>query len=664
MKSISTTGSASHANANVKCTVEAAADLKAVAAIIEQRNWCPALFKDNYRKKENFNEAHYIGLDVDEGCTIERAKQLLDSYGYRYIIQPSKSHGVAKGTKPACDRFRIILELSAPITTENEWLSTIQFLFLSFPFVDIACFDPSRFFFKGGASTIQLAGTTIDVQSGRGKLAAATLKFIQSSTTQYNFNTDLYKVARDFQQQGYEETDLLEVLERHTVQLPGNYGTLSENDLITISRAFDGQPRHEARTARGRPAQRASLDDLIRAAAEILEPHFLHVVADSTTSYYRVTDLVHRTVENLTNEDVITRHVAAAVRSHDTLSARHIPAIIKAWRTYSPTLDEKSMPTAYAWKGSDKYTYHKIDMDLRPGSHPAWDEWLVRVSSPKVFMAWVWSIYEPAHKGRQIMWMYGAQGQDGKSVVMNVLSSLLGNAVGALNNASIKGGGQQFILASLLGKRLVVYPDCKDTHFPQREIVRNLTSNDLCPIERKGQDAFMANLFSRVLVASNYLPKIDSTGADLSRLLVVNIEESKHKGDITWEARLKAELPAFLYACREIYEEMCANHSTIHKDAATERLVNNCHKLFEIKLAILAAELFDFGVDYKCSAIEFTKAAERLSVDSYKEEDLKRYLETNKKVKLTNDENGDIIYPGIKLKGSMYTGKVIPIKKG
>ncbi len=48
-----------------------------------------------------------IILDVDEGMTIDEARETYSEY--RYIIHTSTSHQLQKGEKPPCDRFRIIL---------------------------------------------------------------------------------------------------------------------------------------------------------------------------------------------------------------------------------------------------------------------------------------------------------------------------------------------------------------------------------------------------------------------------------------------------------------------------------------------------------------------------------------------------------------------------
>ena len=62
---------------------------------------------ENTCSKKAYKGMFGIILDVDEGMTIEEAKETYIEY--KYIIHTSTSHQVDKGDKPACDRFRIML---------------------------------------------------------------------------------------------------------------------------------------------------------------------------------------------------------------------------------------------------------------------------------------------------------------------------------------------------------------------------------------------------------------------------------------------------------------------------------------------------------------------------------------------------------------------------
>ncbi|WP_413560750.1 hypothetical protein [Bdellovibrio sp. HCB209] len=96
---------------------------------ILKNNWSPGVFRDNYRKLDNFISADVIGLDIDEGMGIEQCKLVLDSAGMKYVIAPSKSHQKPKpkkGVEVVCDRFRVILFLSETCTNSAQLKATIK----------------------------------------------------------------------------------------------------------------------------------------------------------------------------------------------------------------------------------------------------------------------------------------------------------------------------------------------------------------------------------------------------------------------------------------------------------------------------------------------------------------------------------------------------------
>lgn len=75
--------------------------------------WSPCIWAGGSRQESNFTYAQYAVLDYDEGVTLNEADELFKYH--KHIIGLTKSHGVAKGTKPACDRFRVVLYFEEPI---------------------------------------------------------------------------------------------------------------------------------------------------------------------------------------------------------------------------------------------------------------------------------------------------------------------------------------------------------------------------------------------------------------------------------------------------------------------------------------------------------------------------------------------------------------------
>lgn len=113
-------------------------------------NYSASTFREGYRDKAHWIDGNnIIILDIDEGWTIEEAKEFLVKRKLQALIATTKSHQKVKDKKKACDRFRIILPTSTPFRGTAEQYSfmmgEIFKYFLNKP--DKAARDVSRFYF-------------------------------------------------------------------------------------------------------------------------------------------------------------------------------------------------------------------------------------------------------------------------------------------------------------------------------------------------------------------------------------------------------------------------------------------------------------------------------------------------------------------------------------
>ena len=136
-------------------------------------------------------------------------------------------------------------------------------------------------------------------------------------------------------------------------------------------------------------------------------------------------------------------------------------------------------------------------------------------------------------------------------------------------------------LAATQGKRFAVIPDCKNPKLLMQEKLRNVTSGDNVFVERKGKDGISKKLNIKLIVGSNFYPRITGARADMSRLVLLEVEASKKKDDPQWEHRLREELPAFLNACRESYAKLCPHHGKLPLDDAMRALVSEQAESYE-----------------------------------------------------------------------------------
>jgi hypothetical protein len=284
----------------------------------------------------------------------------------------------------------------------------------------------------------------------------------------------------------------------------------------------------------------------------------------------------------------------------------------------------------FAWKDDKRYTLKRITFDITDGPTPAWDEFTQRLSDPIAFKAWVWSILEYKHRGRQALWINGPKGQDGKSTVLNCLGELVGNGCAVLDGSE---RDNRFVHSNLFDRRLLIYPDCKQPSVVKGQIYRNYTGGDYVSVEFKGMQPFSKKVYARLAISANYLPTIDEEGADRSRLLIVTLSPSdkNKRSDGTWADRLKEELPFFLFNCKAAYEERCTDHYLIKVSDVEEHdeLLSQSSSGSEERWEMLVHKYFNLTPDGKMERYELPLMLETERMKGTEVGAFKRYLLRN-----------------------------------
>jgi putative DNA primase/helicase len=122
---------------------------------------------------------------------------------------------------------------------------------------------------------------------------------------------------------------------------------------------------------------------------------------------------------------------------------------------------------------------------------------------------------------------------NGKSTFLDMVKSMLGDE----NIASLDLGelGDRFKTAELFGKLANIGDDIGDEFIPNAAVFRKLVTGERLSVERKGQDPFEFNNYSKMLFSANNIPRMkDKTGAVQRRLVI-----------IPFDARFTAEDPDF-----------------------------------------------------------------------------------------------------------------------
>lgn len=223
-----------------------------LAVVMTESIWSPSSFKDNERSKNNFISADVIGLDIDEGLTLDEAIKLFAPF--KHIIGTTKSHQIEKNGK-VNDRFRVVLFLEEQATNIARFEATARKLISTYK-TDEQCKDASRMFYPcKDIISVNREGLTIPLEQAevvmpkvrealsteqKGKLARSTLEFLVSGAPAGMWNAALFKAAKDWQEQGYDEVEFIERAELIT-------GHLDNTDLTTIESAFKNPPKYEPR---------------------------------------------------------------------------------------------------------------------------------------------------------------------------------------------------------------------------------------------------------------------------------------------------------------------------------------------------------------------------------------------------------------------------------
>jgi hypothetical protein len=285
----------------------------------------------------------------------------------------------------------------------------------------------------------------------------------------------------------------------------------------------------------------------------------------------------------------IARDVERAYNSdqamHDNKSKRRFPSqkkwLEKMWEIYEASgygVIEGEEPVSVTLS-TDEYAYAYIDQSiLNDGPCPAWDAFMSQMEPEGIseqFKAFIWSALDPVNMGRQICYIYDdcASGKTGKSTIARVLSrGVLEQVVGSFNEKVLR---NEFGYAMVYGKRFLLCGDNKNPRILQNEELHNITGGDLVSIVYKGEMAFFAQIYARVMIMSNDPPQIDTYRQhETSRIILIRMNSKKctetshyqngvFVGDNSYEERLAKELPHFLYKCRDAYKTYCPTRREI-----------------------------------------------------------------------------------------------------
>ena len=269
--------------------------------------------------------------------------------------------------------------------------------------------------------------------------------------------------------------------------------------------------------------------------------------------------------------------------------------------------------------------YLDLDAIVSETPCPTWEFWLKRFTDDeaKVFMAYVWSIFDADNKGRQALYIYDKDGFSGKSVVLNAIFNGLGEKLCvALQKDSLC---NQFALAKVYDKRFITIDDNKNCYLFKGEKPHMILGGGMAEIELKGRNSFSTRLCCRIIACGNVMLSIDTHALhETSRVIVIKpkmtdeiIQQIAAKdadgnvirdasgrpklvGDSSFGDRLKEEFSGFLFKCRDVYAELCPTRaSIIVPDSILEHNDEMSDEHEDVYDSLM--ENFDVGAEFRCS---------------------------------------------------------------
>lgn len=231
-----------------------------------------------------------------------------------------------------------------------------------------------------------------------------------------------------------------------------------------------------------------------------------------------------------------------------TWNYQQAKAAADLWKSTTPL---KKMPAMIDFKSSKGLCFKRVDFDVEdlPLSCPTWDKLFNSIATNRdQFLAWIGSLFDEKADTSTYCWLFG-QGMNGKGSLIRFLERLFGNTQAALMAPN---QGDQFWESNLLGKRLGLFSDINNYVFVTSERFKALTGGNGTQVNPKGKAAFTTKLSTMFLFASNTRPEIDSSKANMRRVLLCEFGDMDYVDD--FEKRLWDERQAFISKCFLAYQ--------------------------------------------------------------------------------------------------------------
>jgi hypothetical protein len=262
-----------------------------------------------------------------------------------------------------------------------------------------------------------------------------------------------------------------------------------------------------------------------------------------------------------------------AANPHYRFTARAVKEARDFWMLATQPIESEVKPVR--WLSEKGYTFNRLPWDPSSGETPSWDKLLGRVSNVAAFRQWIGSLFFDDADLQQYVWLQGFGG-DGKGAISRFLAKVFGNSYASKEPPS---PNDKFWTHGLIGKRLIIFPDCNNTTFVTSGRFKSMTGGDPISVEQKNKMAYTYIPNCKYLFFSNERPKLSSERADIRRIIYCEVQGAPTV-DPTFEDKLWAEGGAFLGRAMAEYLENNPHHMAI-------RIADDCRGALEAWVSVV-----------------------------------------------------------------------------
>ena len=404
--------------------------------------------------------------------------------------------------------------------------------------------------------------------------------------------------------------------------------------------------------AQGRDYQQMSDAEKCALAQEFLNPKFRWYLGQSKLrELFCIKDEDARIVGRVINPKAIHELLAGAIADQAVGSGEIYPPpfideLVRFWQRYGDCIKNFDV---YGGFEPDTWCLGRSLYVPVAGLMPTWDRFLSRMNDREAFAAWIYGMASKRYRGRQVLWLKGENGEDGKSYVQALLArNLFPEVTHPMMNSALSEGASRFIGAEFENKYLAYWDDCNNTMALFREDVKALSAGadgNRARVEHKGMMAYQAQLEARLWINSNYAPSVSQDNFIRSRLLYICLAPMSEAPDIHIGKRFEAELPAFLEYGQRMFEQLCPDSRKIRQNVEAEEEIDELADNFDDHHESIFAQEWVKTTEFEdsyvtCTDIQTVLKREGLR-DNLKQADWYRWLEKRKGLKRSKIAEGE-----------------------